>query len=102
MLVAIERPKGEPDTVCAAIVSHMFPLGPRPTTREGWVLVLADKAASMGDLAQYVRGLVNGSSQATRRRLEASDPFFRDRPRRRPRRPRLRDRALLRRRRISS
>jgi HD superfamily phosphodiesterase len=94
--------QGEPTTVCAAIVSHMYPLGPRPTTREGWVLVLADKAASMGDLAQYVRGLANGSSQAARRRLEASDPFFRDRPRRRPRRPRLRDRPLLRRRRGTS
>jgi glycyl-tRNA synthetase beta chain/uncharacterized protein len=95
--------QGEPEAVCAAIVSHMFPLGPRPTTREGWVLVLADKAASMGDLAQYVRGLVNGSSRATRMRLEQTDPFFRDRPRRRPRRPLLRNRTrLLRRRRTSA
>ena len=94
--------QGESEQVCQAIVSHMYPFGPAPTTREGWVLVLADKAASMGDLAQYVRGLANGSSQAARRRLEASDPFFRDRPRRRPRRPRLRDRPLLRRRRGTS
>jgi glycyl-tRNA synthetase beta chain/uncharacterized protein len=95
--------QGEPEAVCAAIISHMYPFGPKPTTREGWVLVLADKAASMGDFAQYVRGLVDGSSRATRRRLELSDPFFRDRPRRQPRRPRLRDRTrLLRRRRLSN
>jgi HD superfamily phosphodiesterase len=91
--------QGEPDAVCAAIVSHMFPLGPRPTTREGWVLVLADKAASVGDFAQYMRGLVNGSSRTNRLRLEQSDPFFRDRPRRRPRRPLLRNRTRLLRRR---
>jgi HD superfamily phosphodiesterase len=93
---------GESDAVCAAIISHMYPLGPKPTTREGWVLVLADKAASMGDLAQYLRGLVNGSSRTARRRLEQTDPFFRDRPRRRPRRPLLRNRTrLLRRRKLA-
>ncbi|MBK9714932.1 MAG: HD domain-containing protein [Kouleothrix sp.] len=93
--------QGEPNEVCAAIISHMYPLGPRPTTREGWVLVLADKAASMGDFAQYLRGLVNGSSRETRRRLEQSDPFYRDRPLRRPRRPLLRNRTRLLRRRRS-
>jgi hypothetical protein len=43
------------------------------------VLVLADKAASFGDFTQYLRGLVNGTSQANRRRLELSDPYYRDR-----------------------
>ena len=89
--------QGEPAEVCAAIVSHMYPFGPAPTSREGWVLVLADKAATLGDFGQYVRGLINGSSWEIRRRLEQSDPFFRDRPRRRPRRPLL-VRPLLRRR----
>ena len=74
--------QGEPDTVCAAIVSHMYPLGPAPTTREGWVLVLADKAASLGDLKQYLRGLVDGTSQQTHRRLQLSDPYYHPRPRR--------------------
>ncbi len=72
--------QGEPDAVCQAIVSHMYPFGPAPTTREGWVLVLADKAASLGDFKQFVRGLLNGSSLAIRRRLRESDPHYRVRP----------------------
>src|SRR5215510_6641525 len=71
--------QGEPDAVCQAIVSHMYPFGPAPTTREGWVLVLADKAASLGDFKQFVRGLLNGSSLTIRRRLRASDPHYRAR-----------------------
>jgi glycyl-tRNA synthetase beta chain/uncharacterized protein len=73
--------QGEPDSVCRAIVSHMYPLGPAPTTREGWVLVLADKVASLGDLKQFVRGLLDGSSIETRRRLRSTDPFVRARAR---------------------
>ena len=89
--------QGEPAAVCAAIISHMYPFGPKPTTREGWVLVLADKAAAMGDFGQYMRGLIDGTGRETRRRLEQTDPFLHDRPRRRPRRPLL-ARPLLRRR----
>ena len=74
--------QGEPEEVCRAIISHMYPFGPAPKSREAWVLVLADKAASIGDFRQYVRGLLNGSSQATRRRLELSDPYYVSRPRR--------------------
>ncbi|MBK9940269.1 MAG: HD domain-containing protein [Kouleothrix sp.] len=85
--------QGEPEAVCAAIISHMYPLGPAPTTREGWVLVLADKAASLGDLKQYLRGLVDGTSQATHRRLKLSDPYYVD-PRQRRRRGALRRRLL--------
>src|SRR5918911_3172469 len=58
--------QGEPDAVCAAIISHMYPFGPKPTTREGWVLVLADKAASLGDFGQFMRGLIDGTSRETR------------------------------------
>jgi HD superfamily phosphodiesterase len=76
--------QGEPEEVCKAIVSHMYPFGPAPTTREGWVLVLADKAASVGDFSQFLRGLFNGTSLATRRRLTESDPFYWHRPRRLP------------------
>ena len=56
------------------------------------MLVLADKAASFGDFTQYLRGLVNGTSQANRRRLELSDPYYRDRSARRH--PLLRERIL--------
>jgi HD superfamily phosphodiesterase len=87
--------QGETEAVCKAIVSHMYPFGPAPTTREGWVLVLADKAASVGDLSQFLRGLFNGTSLATRRRLEQSDPFYRERPRL-PLRHRLRPRRRAR------
>jgi HD superfamily phosphodiesterase len=86
--------QGEPEEVCRAIVSHMYPFGPLPTTREGWVLVLADKAASFGDFSQFLRGLLNGSSLAIRRRLRESDPFYRGRPRRLPLRHRLRHRQV--------
>jgi HD superfamily phosphodiesterase len=78
--------QGEPDEVCDAIVSHMYPLGPAPTSREGWVLVLADKAAAIGDLRQFVAGLLNGSSLATMRRLRVSDPHAKNRGRTRIRR----------------
>ena len=84
--------QGEPDEVCQAIVSHMYPFGPAPTTREGWVLVLADKAASLGDFKQFVRGLLDGSSLAIRHRLRESDPHYRSRP---PLRRRLRRRVRV-------
>jgi glycyl-tRNA synthetase beta chain/uncharacterized protein len=75
--------QGEPPEVCQAIVSHMYPFGgPAPRTREAWVLVLADKAATLGDLKQFVRGLLDGTSLEARRRLKQSDPFYRTRPRR--------------------
>jgi glycyl-tRNA synthetase beta chain/uncharacterized protein len=86
--------QGEPDEVCVAIESHMYPFGPLPRSREAWVLVLADKAASLGDFGQFVRGLLDGSSLETRRRLKVSDPFYRLRLRRPPLRHRLRRRRV--------
>lgn len=72
---------GESPAVCEAITTHMFPLGgPKPTSREGWVLALADKAASLGDIKQFVRGLLDGSSLEVRRRLRSSDPFYQPKP----------------------
>jgi hypothetical protein len=59
---ALGSGKGEDAAVCAAIESHMYPLGPAPTSREAWVLVLADKAASLGDIKQFLVGLIDGSS----------------------------------------
>lgn len=75
--------RGEDAAVCHAIESHMYPLGPAPISREAWVLVLADKAASLGDMKQFLLGLLDGSSLAARRRLRESDPYYRHRPRRR-------------------
>lgn len=66
---------GEPESVSQAIVSHMFPFGPRPTTREGWVLVVADKMASLTDLTHFVKGLFTGQSLKVRRSLLESDPY---------------------------
>jgi glycyl-tRNA synthetase beta chain/uncharacterized protein len=86
---------GESEAVQLAIISHMYPFGPPPRTREAWVLVLADKVASLGDLRQFMRGLLNGSSLATRRRLLETDPFVHYR---RSRPPLLRQRLRLRRR----
>ena len=67
---------GEPASVSRAIVSHMYPFGPRPTTREGWVLVVADKIASLSDLTAFVSGLFTGRSLKVRRQLCATDPFY--------------------------
>jgi glycyl-tRNA synthetase beta chain/uncharacterized protein len=69
--------QGEDVEVCAAIVSHMYPFGPAPTTREGWVLSLADKAASLADITDYVRGFINGRSRVRKQNLQKSDPFHR-------------------------
>jgi glycyl-tRNA synthetase beta chain len=77
---------GEPEAVSRAIVSHMFPLGPRPTSREGWVLALADKLASLTDLTAFVGGLFTGHSLRVRRALCCSDPFYAQRSARRRRR----------------
>ncbi len=66
---------GESERVCQAIISHMYPLGPVPTTREGWVLVLADKLASLTDMSHFISGLFTGESLKIRRQLQISDPF---------------------------
>lgn len=67
---------GEVEAVSQAIISHMYPLGPRPTTREGWVLVVADKMASFTDMTSFVAGLFTGRSLRVRRELCATDPFY--------------------------
>jgi glycyl-tRNA synthetase beta chain len=72
----VARELGEPEAVSAAIISHMYPFGPRPTTREGWVLAVADKMASFSDMTAFVRGLFTGKSMRLRRMLHASDPYF--------------------------
>lgn len=77
---------GEPAEVSAAIISHMYPFGPRPTTREGWVLAVADKLASLADLGAFVGGLLSGHSLRVRRQLCQSDPFYAARYARRRRR----------------
>ncbi len=87
LAAAVAAEIGEPEAVSEAIVSHMYPFGPRPTTREGWVLVLADKIASLSDLSVFVGGLLTGRSLRERRRLCRTDPFYaRRRARRRQRR----------------
>ncbi len=68
---------GESAEVCNAIVSHMYPIGPRPSSREAWVLVIADKAASIGDMRQFVIGLATGRSLGVRRQLLQLDPLAR-------------------------
>jgi len=80
---------GEPAEVSQAIISHMYPLGPKPTTREGWVLVVADKIASFTDMTSFVGGLFTGHSLQVRRRLCETDPFYVSRRRRQRRITRL-------------
>jgi glycyl-tRNA synthetase beta chain/uncharacterized protein len=81
---------GEPEPVSQAIVSHMFPLGPAPTTREGWVLAVADKMASFTDMTAFLGGLFTGRSLQMRRMLLENDPHFAHRRTRRRHRQTLR------------
>lgn len=67
---------GESDTVCSAIRHHMFPLGTAPTSREGWVLVVADKLASVLDITHFLVGLFTGRSMTQRRLLLSTDPYM--------------------------
>ncbi|NTW03771.1 MAG: HD domain-containing protein [Oscillochloris sp.] len=80
---AVASTLGEPNEVSLAIISHMYPLGPKPTTREGWVLAVADKIASFTDMTAFVGGLFTGHSLQVRRRLCETDPFYVPRRRRR-------------------
>jgi len=68
---------GESKAVCEAIVPHMFPLGPAPKTREGWVLVVADKMATIADTLSFTVHALSGSSLRQRKLLRASDRFLR-------------------------
>lgn len=72
---------GEDADVCRAILPHMYPLGPAPTTREGWVLVVADKVATVVDTLRFVAWMLTGESLRRRRMLCESDPFLRRRDR---------------------
>lgn len=78
---------GECHEVCHAIETHMYPFGPKPRTKEAWVVSLADKAASLTDLTLLVGGMMTGRTWHRRRRLKQSDPHFvaRQQRRRRPR-----------------
>lgn len=71
--------QGECHEVCHAIETHMYPFGPKPRTREAWVVSLADKAASLTDLTLMVSGMVTGHTWHRRRRLQQSDPHFAER-----------------------
>ncbi len=79
---------GECERVCHAIETHMFPFGPRPRTREAWVVALADKAASLADLTVMLGGMMTGQTWKRRRTLCQTDPHFASRRRRRHRRAR--------------
>ena len=68
--------QGEDYAVCHAIETHMYPVGPKPQTREAWVVSLADKAASLTDLTIYVTGMLTGRTWHRRRALRVSDPYY--------------------------
>lgn len=68
--------QGESEAVCHAIETHMYPIGPKPRTREAWVLSLADKAASLTDLTFALGGLVSKRERLRRRKLALGDPFW--------------------------
>lgn len=68
--------QGECHEVCHAIETHMYPFGPKPRTREAWVVSIADKAASLTDLTLMVSGMMTGRTWQRRRLLQSSDPHF--------------------------
>jgi glycyl-tRNA synthetase beta chain/uncharacterized protein len=81
--------QGECAEVCHAIETHMYPFGPKPRTREAWVVSLADKAASLTDLTVMLGGMVTGRTWHRRRQLQQSDPHFVARRQHRRKRHRL-------------
>lgn len=68
--------QGESAEVCHAIETHMYPFGPKPRTREAWVLSLADKAASLTDLTVALGGLVSKRERERRRARAMSDVLW--------------------------
>lgn len=68
--------QGECVAVCHAIEAHMYPFGPKPRTREAWVVSLADKAASFTDVTVMLGGMMTGQTWRRRRALIQSDPHF--------------------------
>lgn len=68
--------QGECDAVCHAIEAHMYPFGPKPRTREAWVVSLADKAASLTELTIMVSGMMTGHTWSRRKRFRISDPHY--------------------------
>lgn len=67
---------GECEAVCHAIETHMYPFGPKPKTREAWVLSLADKAASLTDLTIALRAILSKRHRARRQELRMLDPYW--------------------------
>lgn len=72
---SVAKRLGESPEVCESIVSHMYPIGPAPKSREGWVLVFADKLATATDVVSFVGALFAGRALRVRRMLRATDPF---------------------------
>lgn len=70
------RALGECEQVCHAIEAHMYPFGPKPRTREAWVVSLADKAASLTDMTLALGGLMTGHTWRRRRLLRHTDPHY--------------------------
>ncbi len=68
--------QGECEAVCHAIETHMYPIGPKPRTREAWVLSLADKAASLTDLTVALGGLVSKRERERRRERALGDVLW--------------------------
>lgn len=73
---SVARQMGESEQVCNAIETHMFPVGPVPTSKEGWVLVVADKMATFTDALHFLSLLVAGQGLRNRRVLRVTDPFM--------------------------
>jgi glycyl-tRNA synthetase beta chain/uncharacterized protein len=71
--------QGESDEVCHAIETHMYPFGPKPRTKEAWVVSIADKAASLTDLTLMLSGMMTGRTWHRRRQLQQTDPHFAER-----------------------
>ncbi len=68
--------QGECPEVCHAIETHMYPFGPKPRTREAWVLSLADKAASLTDFTVALGGLMSKRERDRRRERALGDPLW--------------------------
>lgn len=73
---SVAHQMGESVDVCRAIVGHMYPVGPAPRTKEGWVIAVADKIASVVDGVVFVGRVIQGDGQKQRKALLARDRFL--------------------------
>lgn len=64
------------DKETRAILTHMFPFGPIPTSWTGWILQFADKICAVGEFASGLKDLFNGKVLKNKKTSENLATYF--------------------------